>query len=129
MRAQCMCVKNWCVHCWAYESGTNAYTEHSRQELICALSAVLSKHAEHTCQEHYAYPEHTGQELMHILSIRVRNYSVHWAQSFQNMLSIRVRNIMRTLSIRVRNWCVCSVRQELMGILSVCISFSRVCST
>ncbi len=59
------------------ESGTDAHTEHSHQELIRAQSTVPSKHAEHTCQEHYAYPEHTGQELMHILSIRVMNYSVH----------------------------------------------------
>jgi len=48
---------------WAHGSGTDAHTEHPRQKLICALSVVTSKHAEHTCQE-----------LMRTLSIRVRNW-------------------------------------------------------
>ncbi len=104
MRTLSKRVMNWCVH-WAYVSGTDAYCEH------------------------------TGQELMRALSIWVRNWFVHWAnmwnlkRSFQNMLSIRVRNLcvpwayasgtdaydehtpkelMRALSVRVRNWCVSS---------------------
>ena len=67
-----MCIRNWCVRCWAYESGTDAHTKHSHQELIRALSAVPSKHAEHTCQEHHAYPEHT-----------IRNWCV-WCKNYAN---------------------------------------------
>ncbi len=37
MHALSMCVKNWCV-LWACTVGTDAYTEHTSQELVRALS-------------------------------------------------------------------------------------------
>ncbi len=39
-----------------------------------------------------AFAEHTSQELVHALSIRVRVAMPDRAQSLQNMLSIRIRN-------------------------------------
>ncbi len=60
-------VRNWCVR-WAYDLGIGVCTEHMPQVLMCAHSAVPSKHA-----------EHTHQELMRTLSIRVRNWCVQWA--------------------------------------------------
>ncbi len=82
-----MRVRNWFMH-WACASGTDACTEHVRQE------------------------------LMRKLSIRVRNWCVHWAYaSGTNACTERIpiknaehthQELMRTLSIRVRNWCVCS---------------------
>jgi hypothetical protein len=62
------------------ESVTDAHTVHSHQELICALSAVPSRHAEHTCQE-LMYSEHTGQELMRLLSASVKNSKFEWVPS------------------------------------------------
>ncbi len=64
MRTLSISIRNWSVR-WAYESITGACTEHTRQELMHAVSAVPSKHA-----------ENMHQELMHTLCIRVRNWCV-----------------------------------------------------
>jgi hypothetical protein len=119
-----ICVRNWYLR-WAYESGTGACNEHTRQLLMRAQSAVSSKHAEHTGQERMrnlriqvrngcvpwpyrsgtdaypehmgqeAYPEHTRQFLTHMLSISVK--IPYLKRSLQHMLS---------KSMRVRKWCV-----------------------
>ncbi len=125
MRALSMHDRNWCIR-WAYESGTDACTEHTRQVLMRAQSAFPSKNAEHTHQGLMrTLSEHTGQELMCSLSIRVRNWCVPWAYAsvsyayaqhkynnskFEKVPSKHaehaIKELMRTLSVCVRNWCV-----------------------
>ncbi len=67
MHALSIRVRNWCVH-WAYASGTKTCTERSPFKTCWTYASETD-----------AYFEHTGQELMRALSIRVRNWCVHWA--------------------------------------------------
>ncbi len=67
MRTLSMRVRNWCVH-WACASGTNACTVRIPFKKCWAYASGTD-----------AYPEHTGQELMRSLSIRVRNWCLPWA--------------------------------------------------
>ncbi len=62
MRALSRRIRNWCVH-WAYASGTNVCTELSPFKTCWAYASETD-----------AYPEHTGQELIRALSMRVRNW-------------------------------------------------------
>ncbi len=71
-----MCIRNWCV-LWACTSGTDAYAEH------------------------------TPQELMRALRIQVRNWCVHWASIRVRYQCVhRVQSLQNMLSIRIRNWCI-----------------------
>ncbi len=78
-RACWACVRSWCVR-WAYESGTGACTEHMRQVLMRAQSAVPSKHAVRNWCVPWAYgsgtdacTEPTCLELMRMFIVRIRN--------------------------------------------------------
>jgi hypothetical protein len=127
MRALSMPVRNWCIH-WAYESGTGACTEHTYQVLICAQSTfplkkcwaytsgtdayTLSIRVRNWCVRWAyesgtdAYPEHTHQFLTHMLSISIKIPNLK--RSLQSMLCNvhACKELMRALSVCVRNWCV-----------------------
>ncbi len=91
MRTLSIRVRNWCVH-WAYAPGTDAYCEHTGQELMRALSIRVRnwsctertyeiwKGTFKTCWAYAsgtdAYTEHTPKELMRALSRRARNWCV-----------------------------------------------------
>ncbi len=62
MHALSVRVRNWFVH-WAYVSGTNACTERSPFKTCWAYATGTD-----------AYLDHTGQELMRALCLRVRNW-------------------------------------------------------
>ncbi len=138
-----------CAH-WAYASGTDAYCEHTGQELMRALSIRVRN----WCVR-WAYgsgtdacAEHTGQELMCALSIRVRNWCVHWVYETGTDSCIErtyeickgpfktcwaYASLKNMLSIRVRNWCVPwayasgtdayaeHTPKELIGAMRVCV--------
>ncbi len=116
MRALSMRVRNWCAVPWAYTSGTDECMEHSSPKLVCALSAVPSKHS-----------EHTRQKLMCALSVRIRNWCVTCTYtSVSNSYSLHKsktpnleRSLQNMLSLLLRNWYVhkCA-RQEMMHALS-----------
>jgi hypothetical protein len=61
-----------------------------------------------------AYPEHTGQELMRSLSMRIRNWCTCWAfasvpcadAQHKRKNSIFEKGLQTMPCIRVRNWCV-----------------------
>ena len=120
-----------CV-CWAYASGTYAYAERARQELMRALSIRVRNWCVHwayasvtnTCTECSpfktcwayasgtdAYPEHTHEELMRMLSIRISSLRVCSAWFVGTSITYgRYKNgkLMRMLSIRISSWRVCS---------------------
>ncbi len=108
-----MRVRNICVH-WACTSETDAFAEHTRQELMRALSTRVRNWFAHfafvsginvctecspfkTCWAFMSgadeYPERTLQELMCALSMRVRNWCVLWACTsvFTCMININVQ--------------------------------------
>ncbi len=62
MHALSVRVRNWCVHC-AYGPGINACTGRSPFKTCWAYATGTD-----------AYLDHTGQELMRALSLRVRNW-------------------------------------------------------
>ncbi len=135
------CVRTWCVH-WACTSGTDAYAEHSRQELMRALRIRVRNWCVHgtyvsgtnacterspfkTCWAYAsgtdAYPEHTGQELMRLLSIWIRYWCVPWAYAsvcayaqhkrknskFEKVSSNHADHARKELTRALnRNWCL-----------------------
>jgi hypothetical protein len=102
LRTLSMRLRNWCMQ-WPCASGTDAYAEHIRQELMRALSLRVRNWCVHwacmsgtdacikgrtrnwctrsarqvlMCAQSSVpskFAEHTHQELLHTLSIRVRN--------------------------------------------------------
>jgi hypothetical protein len=95
-----------CAH-WAYESGTDACTEHTRQELMLTVSIRVRNWC-----VHWAYE--SGTDLC-----TERTYEI-WKGPFKTCLlwayasgtdayaEHTPKELMRALSVRVRNWCVCS---------------------
>ncbi len=80
--------------CWACASGTDAFAEHTSQELVRALSIRVR----------VLIPDR-AQSLQNMLSIRIRNWCAPWAyrsgtdacpehthQELMRMLSMRTRN-------------------------------------
>ncbi len=80
--------------CWACASGTDAFAEHTSQELVRALSIRVR----------VLMPDR-AQSLQNMLSIRIRNWCAPWAygsgtdactehthQELMRMLSMRTRN-------------------------------------
>ncbi len=80
MHALSLRLRNWCVR-WAYASGADECMEHRSPKLVRALSAVPSKHA-----------DHTRQKPMCALSMHIRNWCpVHTHQFLTNIPCIRVK--------------------------------------
>ncbi len=55
-----------------------------------------------------AFTEHTRQELLRAMSIRIKNWCVRWAYASGTDASTEHtrQKLMRALSIRIKNWCV-----------------------
>ncbi len=91
-----------CAH-WAYESGTDAWTEHTGQERMLTVSIQVRnwcvRWAYGSGTEECA--EHTSQELIRALSAHMKFEKIPSKHSEHTR-----QELMRTLSIRVRNWCV-----------------------
>jgi len=59
---------------WAYAIGTDASTEHTRQELMPAPSPHIKFE-----KVPWKHAEHVRQEMIRILSVHVRNWCITWA--------------------------------------------------
>jgi hypothetical protein len=101
-------IRNWCVR-WAYESGTDACTEH-------ALRVRYYMHRVHSfneCEAYAsgtdAYPEHTGQELTVPWASVSVSYTYdqhkHKNSKFEEVPSKKAeharKKLMRALSVRL----------------------------
>ncbi len=93
MRTLSIRVRNSCA-CWACASGTDAFAEHTSQELVRALSIRVR----------VLMPD-TAQSLQNMLSIRIRNWCAPWAygSGTNACTEHKHQELMRMLSMRTRN--------------------------
>jgi hypothetical protein len=94
-----MQVKNGCV-CLAYESGTDAYHDHTLQFLMRMLSISIK------------IPDWKGP--LHMLSMRIRNWCVHWPVH---------QELICALSVQARNWCA---RSACASEIKCCIAPQKI---
>jgi hypothetical protein len=79
-------IRNLCEQ-WAYTTGTHACTEHTHQELMCALSIHIRNLWEQWTYASgtYACIDNMWKKLMRLLSIRIGNWCMHWILSVKIM--------------------------------------------
>ncbi len=123
MRTLSIRVRNWCVR-WAYASGimragksrqnmlniythqelmhtlsirvrTDAFSEYTRQGLMCTLSICISFLLVCFLSISIKAPN-LKRSLQNMPGMGIRNWNVHWACA---------SGTMSALSVRVRNWC------------------------